>query len=174
MQQQLVRILADHARRYPRLEVADLYKLLHQAAMGSEHAVSNEEAVRAWLERELATMGPGPEEPLVDPIAPGSEVVRVHLRPYHAAGYDAEELLDAFLRTADEYRGSVERLQHYWEMAEEMVRQGRLPLAPDEICEFRERMARQGFPAIHHSATYQRVYRPAYRVVALPFLPQPL
>ena len=174
MPQQLVCILADHARRYPGLEVADLYKLLHQAAMGSEHAVSDKEAVRAWLEREMAAMGPGPEEPLVDPIAPHGEIVRVHLRPFLAAGHDPEELLDAFLRTADAYRGSIARLRRYWETAEEMARQGRLPLAHNEICEFGERMARQGFPAIHHSEIYQRVYRPAYRVLARPFLPQPI
>jgi hypothetical protein len=170
MQRELIRILAEHARRYPRLEVADLYKLLHQAAMGSEHAVSNEEAVRAWLERELATMGPGPEEPLVDPIAPGGEIVRVHLRPFLAAGHDPEALLDAFLRTADEYRSSVERLRRYWETAEQMALRQQLPLAPDELGEFGERMAQQGFAAIHHSATYQHLYRPAYRVVARAFL----
>ena len=34
-------ILAAHVKRYPRLEIQDLYKLVYQGAMGSEHAVSD-------------------------------------------------------------------------------------------------------------------------------------
>jgi hypothetical protein len=174
MQQQLVRILADHARRYPRMQIADLYKLLHQAAMGSEHAVSDKEGVRAWLERELATMGPGAEEPLVDPISPGGEIVRVHLRPFVAAGYDPEGLLDAFLRTAREWQGSVERLRLYWAAAEQMVTLGQLRFAQEQIVDFGQHLASQGFPAAHHSAAYQQAYRPAYRVVVRACLPRAL
>ena len=32
-------IALDHCSRYPGLQVEDLYKLVHQAALGSEHAV---------------------------------------------------------------------------------------------------------------------------------------
>jgi hypothetical protein len=59
-----------------------VYKLLHQAAMGSEHAAPEEALARAWLDRELSQMGPGPAEGVVDPISPDGEVVRVHLRPF--------------------------------------------------------------------------------------------
>ncbi len=170
MKEQLGCILVDHYRRYPRLQLADLYKLLHQASMGSEHAISDEAGARAWLERELATMGDGPEDPLIDAISPSGEIVRVHLRPYVAAGHNPERLLDAFLRTAREVRGSVERLRGYLEETEQMAVAGRVPLSPDQISELMGRVARQGFPALHHSETYERLYRPAYRVVARAFL----
>jgi hypothetical protein len=170
VEERLRRVLGDHCRRYPRLQVADLYKLLHQASMGSEHAVSDEEGVRAWLESELATMGAGPQEPLIDPISPEGEIVRVHLRPYVEAGHDPEQLLEAFLRTAREVRGSIERLRRYWEAAERMVLAGQFPFSPDDMDEFMQRMERQGFSAIHHSRIYKRSYRPAYRVVARTFL----
>ena len=77
----LRRMLLDHNRRYPHCGVEDLYKLLHQAAMGSEHAAPEESIARSWLEQELSQLGPGPAEPIVDPIRPDGEVVRVHLRP---------------------------------------------------------------------------------------------
>lgn len=166
----LGQILADHFRRYPRLQIVDLYKLLHQASMGSEHAVSDQAGVRAWLERELATMGPGPEDPLIEPISPGGEVVRVHLRPYMEAGHDPQLLLAAFLRTAQEFRGSTARLQSYWAVAEEMAAAGRVPLPPERLAEFLPPIAHQGFPAVHHSTVYAKLYRPAYRVVARAFL----
>jgi len=166
----LNRILADQYRRYPCLQIVDLYKLLHQASMGSEHAVSDEAGVRAWLEKEMATMGTGPEEPLIDDISPAGEIVRVHLRPYVAAGHNPQTLLDAFLRTAREYRGSIERLQRYGEMTEQMAFAEQLPFQPAQIGEFMQRMAQQGFPAVHHSQVYERLYRPAYRIVLRTFL----
>jgi hypothetical protein len=170
VEETLSRILAAQYRRYPCLQIVDLYKLLHQASMGSEHAVSDEAGVRDWLERELATMGSGPEESLIDDISPSGEIVRVHLRPYIEAGYDPEELLEAFLCTARGYRGSTERLRRYWKVAEQMVAAGRLPFPPDEMDEFMQRMEQQSFPAVHHSQIYERSYRPAYRVVARTFV----
>lgn len=170
MEETLGRILVAQYRRYPSLQIVDLYKLLHQASMGSEHAVSDEDGVRAWLERELATMGYGPEEPLVDDISPSGEIVRVHLRPYVEARHDPEKLLEAFLRTAREYRGCTERLQRYAEAAKQMAFAGLLPFQPDHVSDFVQRMEQQGFPAVHHSRIYERLYQPAYRVVARMFL----
>ncbi len=170
MEEALRHILTAQYRRYPHLQIVDLYKLLHQGCLGSEHAVADEAGVRAWLERELATMGSGPEETLLDDISPSGEIVRVHLRPYVAAGRDPEVLLAAFLRTAREYRGSADRLQWCGQVAERMAAGGLLPFPPAQIGEFWRRMAQQGFPAAHHSPVYERLYRPAYRVVARAFL----
>ena len=170
MEETLSCILAAQYRRYPCLLIVDVYKLLHQASMGSEHAVSDEAGVRVWLERELATMGAGPEEPLIDNISPSGEIARVHLRPYLEAGHDPEKLLEAFLRTAREYRGSAERLLRYGEVVEQKAFAGLLPFQPDQVGEFMRRMKQEGFPAVHHSQTYERLYQPAYRVVAQTFL----
>lgn len=45
-------IALEHCSRYPGLQVEDLYKLVHQAALGSEHAVKDIEVARQWLMRE--------------------------------------------------------------------------------------------------------------------------
>ena len=39
-------LLRNHFNRYPLMQVQDVYKLLHQAAMGSEHAVVDETNAR--------------------------------------------------------------------------------------------------------------------------------
>ena len=49
-------ILSDHALRYPRMEIQDLYKLIFQASFGSEHAVTSLSDAEAWLTRELAAL----------------------------------------------------------------------------------------------------------------------
>jgi hypothetical protein len=167
-------ILADHYGRFPLMELEDLYKLVHQAAMGSEHAVSDTAAARAWLDRETENLGQGPPDPEIDPLAPDSSIVRVHLRPYLMGGGNPEELLSAFLETANLFAGSETRLRRYWGFAADMAIAGELPFDADEMAAYFARLDSSGFPAVHHSASYEEAYRPAYRVVALRYLPPEL
>lgn len=96
-------LILQHLERYPGLEPADLYKLLHQATEGAEHAVSDRASASAWLQRELGSLGAGPtgEEPLIDPLGDAARYVRVHLRPYLRRGGDPDTLLEAFIATAN-------------------------------------------------------------------------
>lgn len=162
----LSEILTNHFSRYPDMRVQDVYKLLHQAALGSGHAVNDEASAREWLERELAEMGPGPDDPLLDPISPDGEIVRVHLRPYLRLGKDPRALLTAFVRTANEWPGSMEILQGYGKAALQPANLKNWPIRGDEIESFFAHMEALGFPAVHHSDVFLRQYRPAYRVVA--------
>jgi hypothetical protein len=164
------RIVAIQIRRYPRLEIQDLYKLILQAARGSEHVVSDLTAARRWLAHELLDLADGPEEPIVDPISPDGSVVRLNLRPYLAARGDLTGLLEAFVRTAREYRGTDVTLYRYWRFAEHMATAGLLPFACEALRKFFIGMQADGFPAVHHSDTYAKTYHPAYRVVVHRFL----
>ncbi len=164
------KILQSHLRRYPEMQAADLYKLLHQAALGSEHAVRDEQAARDWLEHELAEMGDGPDDLLMDPISPDGQILRVHLRPYLRAGKKPESLLRAFIQTANEWRGSFENLKEYGATARRLAQAGTGSIRDEEIEAFFAKMEEQGFPAVHHSEIYERLYCPAYRVVARQFL----
>jgi len=166
------RILAQQMVRYPCMQIQDLYKLIFQASFGSEHAIADLEAARGWLERELQALSHGPEEPIVDPIAPDGRMVRLHLRPYLAARGDLAALLTAFVRTAREFHGVEATLYRYWQTAERMAAAGLVPYARQELQQFFAEMQAQGFPAVHHSATYTIAYRPAYRVVLSEFLDQ--
>ncbi len=161
------KVLHDHISRYPEMQIQDLYKLLHQAAMGSEHAVPDRQSVERWMTRELAEMGEGIREPLIDPISHDGGIVRIHLRPYVVAGHDPLMLLDAFIRTANEHRGDIQILAQYWQDAVAMDHFSAL-----EMDEFFQGLKNKNFPAIHHSAEYERLYRPAYRVVSLALCPE--
>lgn len=160
------RILIEHQRRYPKWQLDDLYKLVHQAAMGSEHAARGASAARAWLAQEIAEMGPGPDEPLADPISSDGAIVRIHLRPYVGRGLDPDLLAAAFQRTAREFRGRLEAIGAALAEASHLVRAGRLAFPETDIASLTLRMQRAGFPAVHHSEAYVAAYRPAYRVVA--------
>jgi hypothetical protein len=159
------RLIRAHVTRYPLMEPVDLYKLLHQAALGSEHAIKDTLAVREWLEREIATMGPGPAEPLIDSLRADGRIVRIHLRPFAAAGGDPERLLRAFIATGA-MPGDREELRRAGEVAIRLARAGALPWADSTVAALFADLAARGYPAVHHSATFEEHYRPAYRVVA--------
>lgn len=157
--------------RHPRMDPQDVYKLAFQGAMGSRHAGLDSAMAAEWLDREIAALGDGPPEPVRDTISPDGRMVRVNLRPYLAAGGSREALLEAFVRTAREYAGSVPLLR--WELAEveRMAAAGEVPLAAAALHAYFDTMRAQGYPAVEHSAAYEAAYRPAYRVVLGDLLP---
>lgn len=158
-------ILLSHYSRYPLLQIEDLYKLAHQAALGSEHAIRDVTAARKWLIRELDEMTAGPLEPLIDEISADGRIVRVHLLPFISSGGDPETLLQAFIRTANEYHGSEELLGESWGTIELLAEKGELPFQTADLKAYIEKMESLGFPAVHHSKQYQSAYQPSYRVV---------
>lgn len=164
-------ILLNHAQRYPAWGVPDMYKLIHQAAMGSEHAISDEIQVREFLLKELANFGPGPDEPLLDPITPDGKLLRIHLRPFVQLNLNQEELLSAFIRTGEMISPSAEKMSEYSNAAYELALDGRLGLKAGAISDFIQTMTVSAFPAVHHTHEFQKAYSPAYRVVMLELIP---
>jgi hypothetical protein len=156
-------ILRSHFARYPEMQIQDVYKLIHQAALGSEHAVTDRHATRVWLEREIMQLDNKDAEPMIDPISADGQIARVHLRPFLAQGGDPEALLTAFIRTANEFHGNEQAVKNYWDIA---TRLGFFPRAAMDS--FIQSM--QNYPAVHHSEIYNQRYRPAYRVVLQKYL----
>lgn len=163
-------VLLEHASRYPKLEPQDCYKLLFQAVLGAEHAVTDEAGARRWMENELAALGDGPAEPLVDPISPHGALVRVHLRPFVARGGDPAKLVRAFVRTAGKKFGTRDDLAAAWTQVVALAYEKKLPFSDEAARAFGEKMRVAGWPAVHHSKIFGAEYRPAYRVVAREFL----
>ncbi len=168
----LDQILTSSLARTPAMQVQDLYKLLHLAAFGSVHAISDEQSARDWLDREINEMGSVPDDPLVEPLSPDGQILRVNIRPYVREGRDKEALLRSFILTANHWHGSLEKLKEFGRIAGELAVKGVLPFSGDEVLGFFASMEAQGFPAVHHSEVYEELYHPAYRVVAREFLEQ--
>jgi len=166
------KIIVNHAERYPWWVAPDLYKLMHQAAMGSGHAVASIERAGESLQEELAGLGEGPDEPLLDPITPDGVIVRVHLRPLVQKGLPPKVLLDAFLKTANQFRGDEHVLKKYIMESIELAERSRIHMRPHDLKRYLGLVSSAGFPAVHHSEEFNRVYRPAYRVVAREYLPE--
>jgi len=143
------------------MQAQDAYKLIHQAACGPAHAVTSQDAAREWLENELKTLTDPWPETLIDPISPDGELVRVHLGPFKALGFNSHMLLDAFIHTSLEITPNYQLLESYLLTS--------LTLIPG-LKELMETQRTLGYPALHHSDQYRISYKPAYRVVLKKFL----
>jgi hypothetical protein len=146
--------------------VEDLYKLIHQAYLGPGHAIPSREAAATYLDREWREIGAAlPGEPLIEVLAEGAPFVRVNLRPFRDQGGRIDSLLDAFVRSGSEKTDSVS-FRLAWRLARLRIATGEIPLSVEAYDSLDAEVRPLGYPAIHHSATYQERFRPAYRVVA--------
>lgn len=166
-------VLRGQTRRFPLWQVQDVYKLILQAAMGSEHAMINREHARIWLEQEMSFLMPVHfPEPLIEPINPGGSIVRLNLRPFTKLKQSSELLLEVFLRTSAEFFGSTVLLDSYASQAVEIAGELLPGSEPHELENFLTEMKEKGYPSVHHSKIYTNEYAPAYRVIVRSFLPQ--
>jgi hypothetical protein len=97
----LERLIEKQVEKFPELEVQDLYKFLHQAAMGSEHAVKDSASTAKWMEDEIAGLDMNKDDALIDTLSPDGRIVRVNLRPFLKEGYNPNQLLKSFSRKAE-------------------------------------------------------------------------
>jgi len=163
-------LLSSHLQRYPRMQLEDIYKLLHQAAMGPEHAVDDQGAVRGRLLAEAQSLAGGSEDAAVDPISPDGRLARVHLRPYLAGGGSLDDLASAFIGTAAAYPAAPDKLAKFCACLGDLATAGGIAFQRDVVERFFDDLKQRGYPAIRHSDTYRTLYQPAYRVVAIDLL----
>ncbi len=163
-------LLCAHLARYPAMQLDDVYKLLHQAALGPGHAVENPVAARKLLDEEIAALGEESAELLQDVISPDGRLGRVHLRPYLASGGDRDALHRAFVETAHSYPASPDKLAKFCGCLGDLAAAGGIPFVREEVVTYFGKIASDGYPAIHHSEAFRNAYRPAYRVVAIDLL----
>ncbi len=166
-------LISRHLSRYPRMQLLDIYKLLHQAALGNSHAMGEPQDVLRRLEEEAASMGEGPAEPLWEPISPDGHLVRVHLRPYIAGRHDLNALAKAQLQSPDRCPPAPEKLAKFCGCMGDLAAEGILPFARADVVACFDEIAEQGYPAVRHTKPYREAYRPAYRVVDVELLPLP-
>ena len=164
-------LLGEHLGRYPLMQVADVYKLLHQAALGSAHAVDPANA-REQLHQEATGLTPAPDALLAEVISPDGRLARVHLATYLGRGMSLDSLADAFAGTASTCAGSTDKLAKFCGCLGDLADAGGIPFTRVEVEAFMGTRQQQGWPAVRHSDAYRAAYAPAYRVVDVTLLPQ--
>lgn len=163
--------LLDYAmprwRADPHLRIEDAYKWIYQATRGGEHAVPDSDMARKWLNDEWRTLTePNKNEPLWEPLCPGSEIGRLNLRPFRSQGGDKNDLLAAFLTSSRAYNTERSAFVDPWlELGRRLNKKRAGKLDHRAWTMLDTKMKARDYPAIHHSESYESAHRPAYRLL---------
>ncbi|OGN92437.1 MAG: hypothetical protein A2Z71_09645 [Chloroflexi bacterium RBG_13_50_21] len=167
----LLEIISQHLLWYPAMEARDIYKLICQGVMGSEHLISSPQVFINYLAEEFEPLRPDPSGCLLEPIRSDGSLLRINLRPYKSRDLRTEVLVPALLETARSFKGDTFGLPATWMDFVHACEQGRFPKFDlDQTHQFTAWLEKLDFPAIHHSAAYNREYLPAYRLIAAEFI----
>ena len=153
----------------PAFRIDDAYKWTYQATRGGEHAAPSRDAAKSWLDNEWSSLAAGPKgEAEWTALCPGGEIGRLNLRPFKARGGSADDLVDAFLASAAEFRSEPKDFTDAWtELGKRLKKKGFASVTYKEWIRLDAEMKKKGYPAIHHSKDYNEALRPAYRVLTM-------
>lgn len=149
------------------VRIEDTYKWLYQATRGGEHAAPDRDGARRWLDGEWSSLGePDKNEKLIDPLCPEGEIVRVNLRKFRSQGGTEVDILDAFLASAAEYRATESAFTDAWlELGKRLEKKGFGEITRTAWDRLDSEMKAKNYPAVHHSDDYNKLRKPAYRIV---------
>ena len=169
------RAIASQLEQYPESRVQDIYKSFCQDNLGPGHLIPNSEVARSYLMSELESYQADLDSARYDkptlryvPVGDKGNFVRVDLSVVLDGLVDAETLLDAFVRSANE--GKVvteEEWKAKWASVAAVLRKD-FPAIPDagrDLAAIDSLMAAGHF-ILHHSPEFEEAYHPHYRIVA--------
>ena len=166
--QEIKTFVKGQLEMYPQARLLDIYKSCFQDFMGAEHLVSDTASVKAYLEQELAMTDVNDLMPWYsEPCGTGGNYVRVSLRAVKEGFITSDELLNAFIASANSVeRPTVEEWATRWHEIIDVIERLGLSLPYyEQDKQFIEQVLAQGKYAISHSHNYREAYAPHYRIV---------
>lgn len=154
-------LLLGHRSAHPALLAEDVFKYLYQSTYGCEHLVTDEGRAADYIQKEWEA-APKDTAPLTEDL--DGDYARVHLS-WLGAGLSPKTLARLFCASAKREEEGHIRLAEKLAAARELFLEGTLT----EDAAFLEKLSaweEKDCPALHHSDTFRREYRPAYRVIA--------
>jgi hypothetical protein len=166
-----VELVKQHLSWYPLMEPRDIYKLLYQGVMGSEHLISSPEAFSQYLVEEFEPLLLDRSERQLEPVRPDRTLLRVNLRAYKCHQQQVDLLIPGLLETAQAFSGDLAQLRAAWTGFVQSCEQGGVyNFELNQVHQFTAWLEELGFPAAHHSEAYSRAYQPAYRLISDKFI----
>jgi len=158
-------VIVQQMAQFPQSTMQDIYKSFYQARFGAEHMIGDTAAVRAYMQYELAaaaddTLGP---QLWYEPVGANGACVRVYLRCVNEQRLTAEQLLDAFIRSAKPVEQPNQAWAEEWKEIEQAAHKAGVTCLEEE-----SRLLMQAAlsnRAVHHSEAYRNAYHPHYRIV---------
>jgi hypothetical protein len=149
---------------YPESTLQDIYKSFYQEHFGPGHIISDTASARRYLMRELSEMGKT-QSPYFEPTASQGDYVRVYLSAIADSLITAEQLLDAFVRSANLWQEPTVSWMEKWEAIISIIQANKIELEGFETDLPMLTEAARNNQAVHHSRRYNEAYHPHYRIV---------
>ncbi len=158
-------LLLRHYEAFPKLQLEDIFKFLHQGTFGPGHLIASAKDAEEGILREMEKaegLAPYP----IESLGTFSRVPLALLNPKTMA-----KLLFLSAKAEAEEK---ETLPQKLEMAKALIKEKILPFSLEDFNEKAKKWEAEGFPPVHHSEAFRAAYSPSYRVLKtdlIPFLP---
>lgn len=166
--QDITEFLNWQITQYPKSHLIDIYKSAFQDAMGPEHIIRNPQMARNFLSQELSTEGNElTSDWLYEPCGVRGRFVRVSLCNVINGYVTEEQLYNAFIRSANEYkRPNQKSWKRQWKKIISTIDMMKINL-PDYDKEklFIDSILDSENYAVSHSDEYRLAYHPHYRII---------
>ena len=149
---------------YPESTLQDIYKSFYQEHFGPGHIISDTTSARRFLMKELSEMGKN-QSPYFEPTGSQGDYIRVYLSAIADSLITAEQLLDAFVRSANLWQEPAVSWMEKWETIVSIIQVNKIELEDFETDLPLLTEAAQNNQAVHHSRRYNEAYHPHYRIV---------
>jgi hypothetical protein len=159
------RAVFAEVKKYPKLQIQDLYKLAYEAAMGNESITDDNAAKKKSLDDDLAAVDTLSNEPLIEYLTSDSSIARVNLSAMKKQKKNSDKLFAAMMLAASSVHPSTDLLREFLSDMKALAEDGRIPFKKDDLDSYFSTMENQNFPAVNHSKAVDDEYHPAYRIV---------
>ena len=149
---------------YPESTLQDIYKSFYQEHFGPGHIISDTASAQRYLMRELSEMGET-SSPYFEPTGSQGDYVRVYLSAVADSLITAEQLLDAFVRSANSRQEPTVSWMKKWQAIVSIIQANKMKLEGIETDLPLLTEAARNNQAVHHSRRYNVAYHPHYRIV---------
>lgn len=149
---------------YPESTLQDIYKSFYQEHFGPGHIISDTASARSYLMKELSEMGET-QSPYFEPTGSQGDYVRLYLSVVSDSLITAEQLLDAFIKSANSWQEPTVSWMEKWEAIVSIIKANKIELEGFEADLSLLTEAARNDQAVHHSRRYNEAYHPHYRIV---------
>lgn len=149
---------------YPSSEIEDYVKSFYQAIFGPSHLNMTETEALSFLEEEKDLLSNLREDPFVEPIGP--RFSRVYLAKVIASNMSPMTFVRLFLLSNKAPKGSRGDFLIALQDLGAAIKPCALPFNKQDYQEFLDKYEEAGYPALHHSDTYHKLYEPHYLLLA--------
>jgi len=164
-QKKMIELIFYHLKRYPAMELEDIYKLLYQSVMGPAHILQNKELAYSYLKKEFESHNESYETGLYVDISLDHELVRLNI-PVFKKEDSLDALFEMMCETQRKMIPDKDKLKHSWlELGLLIENKNFENFTLNQWGKFNKILCEKDFPHLSHSATYKNLYRPSYRIV---------